>query len=79
MSAPIWPQIIYSIGKLPDAEYYAVIGETGFSYCKNLPEFEDFEFPLLDEEDIADTEPNIHVEWDESYPRAINGALVKAS
>jgi len=74
MSAPIFPKVIYPIGNLPDGEYYAIVEESNFSYCRNLPGLDinsGICLPsIFDEEDWGDTDLDIHVEWDVSLDKA---------
>jgi len=76
MTFPIWPQVIYPIGDLPDGKYYVVVSERDFSYCRDLPDLFEEDW----EEDWDDTEPDIHIEWDSNpYARSADETLDKAS
>ena len=59
---PIFPQVIYPIGSLPDGRFIAEIDARGFRYTRELPDLdvEDFELPELNfNEDEPDTIPDV--------------------
>lgn len=59
MSTPIFPQVIYPIGDLPDGTFIAEVGARGFQYSRDLPGFDDFDLPELDfDDDEPDTIPD---------------------
>lgn len=59
MNAPIFPQVIYPIGDLPDGRFIAEVSARGFSYMRDLPDLDfslDYDLPELDfDDDEADT------------------------
>ena len=58
MNAPIFPQVIYPIGDLPDGRYSVEVRARGFQYSRDLPEL-DFDLPELDfDDDEPDTIPD---------------------
>lgn len=58
-TAPIFPQVIYPIGDLPDGRFIAEVGARGFSYTRDLPDLDfglDYDLPELDfDDDEPDT------------------------
>jgi len=59
MNAPIFPQVIYPIGDLPDGRFIAEVGAQRFQYSRDLPGFDDLDLPELDfDDDEPDTIPD---------------------
>ena len=57
MNTPIFPQVVYPIGNLPDGMFIAEVGARGFQYVRELSDL-DYDLPELGfDDDEPDTIP----------------------